>query len=78
MLYKRELQSRKEEVYELIKSKYEGRRGFRRIAKSLRDMNIETALENVFNNNKVFVVLKRYEERQVRLREQCNGHYKHK
>ena len=43
--------------------------GYRRIAKRLRDMNIKTARGSVFKNNNVFAVIKRYEERQVRIRD---------
>ena len=52
--------------------------GYRRIAKRLRDMNIKTARGSVFKNNNVFAVIKRYEERQVRLREERNQKYEHK
>ena len=51
--------------------------GYRRIAKRLCDMNIKTAHGRVFKNNNVFAVIKRYEERQVRLREERNRHYEH-
>ena len=78
MVYKREFLSKQEEIYELIKSQYGGRRGFRRIAKRLRDMNIKTARGSVFKNNNVFAVIKRYKERQVRLREEHNRKYEHK
>ena len=50
--------------------------GYRLIAKRLRDMNIKTARRSVFNNN-VFAVIKRYEERKVRVREERNRHYEH-
>ena len=50
---------------------------YRRIAKRLHDMNIKTACRSVFENNNVFAVIKRYEERQVRLREERNRHYEH-
>ena len=66
MLYKRELLRRQEEIYEIIKSQYGVRCGYRRIVKRLLDRNIETAIENVIKNNKVFAVIKRNEERQVR------------
>ena len=46
--------------------------GYRHIAKRLRDMNIKTARGSVFKNNNVFAGIKRYEERQVRLREERN------
>ena len=49
--------------------------GYRRIAKRLRDMNIKTARGSVFKNNNVFAVIKRYEERKVRLREERNRKY---
>ena len=78
LVYKRELTSRQEEIYELIKSLYDGGLGYRRIAKRLRDMNIKTARGSVFRNNNVFAVIKRYEERQVRLREERNRKYEHK
>ncbi len=73
MVYKRELTSRQEEIYELIKSMHDSGLGYRRIAKRLRDMNIKTARGSVFKNNKkwtnglVHSVLKRYSERKVRL-----------
>ena len=52
--------------------------GYRRIAKRLLDMNIKTARGSVFKNNNVYAVIKRYEERQVRLREERNRKYEHK
>ena len=51
MVYKRELTSRQEEIYELIKSMHDSGLGYRRIAKRLRDMNIKTARGSVFKNN---------------------------
>ena len=78
LVYKRELTSRQEEIYELIKSMHDSGLGYRRIAKRLRDMNIKTARGSVFKNNNVFAVIKRYEERQVRLREERNRKYEHK
>ncbi len=78
LVYKRELTSRQEEIYELIKSMHDSGFGYRRIAKRLRDMNIKTARGSVFKNNNVFAVIKRYEERQVRLREERNRKYEHK
>ena len=78
LVYKRELTSRQEEIYELIKSLHDSGLGYRRIAKRLRDMNIKTARGSVFKNNNVFAVIKRYEERQVRLREERNRKYEHK
>ena len=78
LVYKRELTSRQEEIYELIKSMHDSGLGYRRIAKRLRDMNIKTARGSVFKNNNVFAVIKRYEERQVRIREERNRKYEHK
>ncbi len=78
LVYKRELTSRQEEIYELIKSLHDSGLGYRRIAKRLRDMNIKTARGSVFKNNNVFAVIKRYEERQVRIREERNRKYEHK
>jgi len=75
---KREFTSRQEEIYELIKSLDDSGLGYRRIAKRLRDMNIKTARGSVFKNNNVFAVIKRYEERQVRIREERNRKYEHK
>ena len=60
LVYKRELTSRQEEIYELIKSMHDSGLGYRRIAKRLRDMNIKTARGSVFKNNNVFAVIKRY------------------
>ena len=57
MVYKRELTSRQQEVYELIKSLHDSGLGYRRIGKRLRDMNIKTARETVFKNNNVFAQL---------------------
>ena len=54
LVYKRELTSRQEEIYELIKSLHDSGLGYRRIAKRLRDMNIKTARGSVFKNNNVF------------------------
>ena len=70
MVYKRELTSRQEEIYELIKSMQDSGLGYRRIAKRLRDMNIKTARGRVFKNNNVFAVIKRYAERQTQLERQ--------
>ena len=70
LVYKRELTSRQEEIYELIKSLHDSGLGYRRIAKRLRDMNIKTARGSVFKNNNVFAVIKRYAERQARLERQ--------
>ena len=78
LVYKRELTNRQEEIYELIKSMHDSGLGYRRIAKRLRDMNIKTARGSVFKNNNVFAVINRYEERQVRLREERNRKYEHK
>ena len=78
LVYKRELTNRQEEIYELIKSLHDSGLGYRCIAKRLRDMNIKTARGSVFKNNNVFAVIKRYEERQVRLREERNRKYEHK
>ena len=78
LMSKRELTSRQEEIYELIKSLHDSGLGYRRIAKRLRDMNIKTAHGSVFKNNNVFAVIKRYEERQVRIREERNRKYEHK
>ena len=78
LVYKRELTSRQEEIYELIKSMHDSGLGYRRIAKRLRDMNIKTARGSVFKNNNVFAVIKRYEERQVRIREERNRKYEKK
>ena len=77
MVYKRELTSRQGEMYELIKSMHDSGLDFRRIAKRLRDMNIKTARGSVFKNNNVFAIIKRYEERQVRLREERIRKYEH-
>ena len=52
--------------------------GYRHIAKRLRDMNIKTDRGRVFKNNNVFAVIKRYQERQVRIREELNLKYEHK
>ena len=41
-------------------------------------MNIKTARGSVFKNNNVFAVIKRYEERQVRLSEERNQKYEYK
>ena len=78
LVYKRELTNKQEEIYELIKSMHDSGLGYRRIAKRLRDMNIKTTRGSVFNNNNVFAVIKRYEERQVRIREERNRKYEHK
>ena len=78
LVYKRELTNKQEEIYELIKSMHDSGLGYRRIAKRLRDMNIKTTRGSVFKNNNVFAVIKRYEERQVRLREERNRKYEHK
>ena len=51
LIYKLEPTSRQEEIYELIKSMHDSGLGYRRIAKRLRDMNIETARGSVFKNN---------------------------
>ena len=48
---------------------------YRRIAKRLRDINIKTARVSVFKNNNLFAVIKRYEDRNVRLREERNRKY---
>ena len=58
MVYKRELTSRQEEIYGLIKSLHDSGLGYRRIAKRLRDMNIKTARGTVFMNNNVFASYK--------------------
>ena len=52
--------------------------GYRRIAKRLRDINIKTARGNTFKNTNVFSVIKRYEERQVRIKEERNRKYEKK
>ena len=78
MVYKRELTTRQKDIYELIKSMHDSGLGYRRIAKRFRDMNIKTARGRVFKNNNVFAVIKRYEERQVRIREERNRKYEHK
>ena len=52
--------------------------GYRRIAKRLHDINIKTARGSIFKNTKVFSVIKRYEERQVRIREERNRKYEKK
>ena len=52
--------------------------GYRRIAKRLRDINIKTAREGVFKNTNVFSVIKRYEEHQVRIKEERNRKYENK
>ena len=62
----------------MIKSPHDSGLGYRRIAKRLGDMNIKTDRGTVFKNNNVFVFIKRYEERQVRLREERNRKYEHK
>ena len=46
--------------------------GYRRIAKRLRDINIKTARGSIFKNTNVFSVIKRYEERQLRIKEERN------
>ena len=60
LVYKRELTSRQEEIYELIKSMHDSGLGYRRIAKRLRDINIKTARGSIFKNTNVFSVIKRY------------------
>ena len=50
----RELNSRQEEIYELIKFLHDSELGYRLNAKKLRDMNIKTARGNVFKDNDVF------------------------
>ena len=52
--------------------------GYRRIAKRLRDLNIKTARGSVFKNTNVLSVIKRYEERQIRIREERNRKYEKK
>ena len=52
--------------------------GYRRIAKRLRDINIKTARGSIFKNTNVFSVIERYEESQVRIREERNGKYEKK
>ncbi len=49
--------------------------GYRRIAKRLRDLNVKTARGSVFKNTNMFSVIKRYEERQIRIREERNCKY---
>ena len=78
LVYKRELASRQEEMFELIKSIHDSGLEYRLIAKRLRDINIKTARGCVCKNNNVFAVIKRYEERQVRIREERNRKYEHK
>ena len=78
LVYKRELTSRQEEIYELIKSMHDSGLGYRRIAKRLCDMNIKTARGSNFKNANVFSVIKRYEERQVCINEERNRKYEHK
>ena len=77
-MYKQELTSRQEEIYELIKSLHDSGLGYRRIAKRLRDMKIKTDRGSVFKNNILFAVIKRYEVRQVRIREERNRKYEKK
>ena len=64
-------------MFELIKSIHDSGLEYRLIAKRLRDINIKTARGCVCKNNNVFAVIKRYEERQVRLREERNRKYEH-
>ena len=78
LVYKRELTNRQEEIYELIKSMQDSGLGYRRIAKRLRDINIKTARGSTFKNTNVFSVIKQYEERQARIKEERNRKYKKK
>ena len=49
LVYKRELTSRQEEIYELIKSMHDSGLGYRRIAKRLRDYFVELNHLNTFH-----------------------------
>ena len=57
---------------------HDSRLGYIRIAKKLRDINIKTARGSIFKNTNVFSVIKRYEERQLRIKEERNREYEHK
>ena len=52
--------------------------GYWRISKRLRDLNIKKTRGSVFKNTNVFSVIKRYEERQARIKEERNREYEHK
>ena len=53
-VHMRELDSRQEEIYELIKFPHDSEFGYRLNAKKLRDINIKTTRGNVFKDNNVF------------------------
>ena len=56
--HKRDLTSRQEDIYDLIKSMHDSGLGYRRITKRLSDMNIKTVRGSVFKNNNVFASYK--------------------
>ena len=48
------------------------------VLRKIRDINIKTARGSIFKNTNVFSVIKRYEERQVRIKEERNRKYEKK
>ena len=54
-------------MHDLIKSLYDSRLGYRKIAKLLNAKNIKTINGNLWESNQVYSILKRYKERLQRL-----------
>ncbi len=54
-------------MHDLIKSLYDSRLGYRKIAKLLNAKKIKTIKENLWESNQVYSILKRYKERLQRL-----------
>ena len=59
-----------EHTYKLIKSLYDSGKGYRTIAKLLNAEGSRTAKNKEWKNSNVYAVLKRYAERQARLKRQ--------
>ena len=60
--------SEQEELHSKIKSLHEEGLGYRRIASHLNQLEIKTIKGNTWNNTNVYSVLKKYKERQQRLK----------
>ena len=67
-----------EHTHNRIKSLHDSGKGYRTIAKLLNAEGSRTAKNKEWKNSNVHSVLKRYEERQVRIREERNRKYEHK
>ena len=75
LLYQKEYTKEQLETYKLIRSLRKNGLGYRRVARYLNDKEILTNRKTTWNAGKVYSVLKRYKEKQEKIRKLKNKKY---